>query len=193
MLWLEEWGTFVQINVFSFLLLCKNSLRSSMNIETLCTSMQLYSVAGMCPFLPNDAIDTDIIRSLITTHKSFAYVQFVLIVVDTNVIWVVWFSPLYVTMNLWWRHQWKTHSALLARCVGNSPVTGEFPHKSQWRGALIFPLICTRTNGWVYNRDTGDLRRYHAHYGVTVMTQTLLDKCSVCCVWLHTMTMAINR
>ena len=27
----------------------------------------------------------------------------------------------------WWRHQMKTFSALLANCVGNSPVPGEFP------------------------------------------------------------------
>ena len=27
----------------------------------------------------------------------------------------------------WWRHQMETFSALLALCVGNSPVTGEFP------------------------------------------------------------------
>ena len=27
----------------------------------------------------------------------------------------------------WWRHQIETFSALLALCVGNSPVTGEFP------------------------------------------------------------------
>ena len=29
-------------------------------------------------------------------------------------------------------------SALLALCAGNSPVTSEFPHKGQWRGALMF-------------------------------------------------------
>ena len=27
----------------------------------------------------------------------------------------------------WWRHQMEKFSALLAICVGNSPVTGEFP------------------------------------------------------------------
>ena len=27
----------------------------------------------------------------------------------------------------WWRHQMETYSALLATCVGNSPVTGELP------------------------------------------------------------------
>ena len=31
-------------------------------------------------------------------------------------------------------------SALLAICAGNSPVPGEFPAQSQWRGALMFDL-----------------------------------------------------
>ena len=30
-------------------------------------------------------------------------------------------------------------------------------------------LICTQINGWVNNREAGDLRRNHAHYDVTVM------------------------
>ena len=38
--------------------------------------------------------------------------------------------------------------ALLALCAGNSPVTGEFPHKGQWRGALMFSLICALVYGW---------------------------------------------
>ena len=42
------------------------------------------------------------------------------------------------------------------------------PHKSHWRGALMFPLICAWINDWVYNREAGDLRRLRAHYDVTV-------------------------
>ena len=47
--------------------------------------------------------------------------------------------------------------------------TGKSPHKGQWRGALMFTLICTRINGWVNNREAGDLRRHRAHYVVIVM------------------------
>ena len=43
-----------------------------------------------------------------------------------------------------------------------------FPHKGQWRGALMFSLICVWINGWVNNRE--DLRRNRAHYDVTVMS-----------------------
>ena len=44
------------------------------------------------------------------------------------------------------------------------------PHtKGQWHGALMFSLICVRINGWVNNREAGDLRRYRGHYDVIVM------------------------
>ena len=65
--------------------------------------------------------------------------------------------------NAWWRHQMEAFSALLAICAGNSP------HKGQWRGALMFSLICVWKNGWVNNREAGDFRRYRVHYDVTVM------------------------
>ena len=39
----------------------------------------------------------------------------------------------------WWRHQIATFSALLALCVGNSAVTGEFPsHRPVMRGFDVF-------------------------------------------------------
>ena len=57
------------------------------------------------------------------------------------------------------------------RGIHRSPVNS--PHKGQWRAALIFSLICVWINGWVNNRETGDLRRYRAHYEVTVMMNVL--------------------
>ena len=51
----------------------------------------------------------------------------------------------------------ETFSALLAICAG------------QWRGALMFTLICAQINGWVNNGESGDLRRNRAHYDVIVM------------------------
>ena len=53
------------------------------------------------------------------------------------------------------------------RGIHRSPVSS--PHKGQRRGALIFPLICARTNDWINTRDAGGLRRHHAYYNVTVM------------------------
>ena len=53
------------------------------------------------------------------------------------------------------------------RGIHRSPVNS--PHKGQWRGALMFSLICARINGWVNTREAGDLRRYRPHYDVIVM------------------------
>ena len=53
------------------------------------------------------------------------------------------------------------------RGIHRSPVNS--PHKGQWRGALMFTLICARIKGWVNNREAGDLRRYRGYYDVTVM------------------------
>ena len=63
----------------------------------------------------------------------------------------------------------ETFFALLALCEGNPSVTGGLPDSGQWRGALMFSLICAWTNGCANNRDAGDLRCHRAHYDVTVM------------------------
>ena len=54
-----------------------------------------------------------------------------------------------------------------ARGIHWSPVNS--PHKGQWRGSLMFSLICTWTTGWVNNRYAGDLKHHRAHYDATVM------------------------
>ena len=53
------------------------------------------------------------------------------------------------------------------RGINISPVNS--PHKGQWRGALIFSLICAWINGWVNSRKAGDLKRHRAHHDFTLM------------------------
>ena len=63
---------------------------------------------------------------------------------------------------------------LLALCVrGIYRSSVNSPHKGQWRGALMFSLICAWINAWVNNREAGDLRRHRTHYGVIVMKQDI--------------------
>ena len=71
-----------------------------------------------------------------------------------------------------WNHQMEAFSASLAICEGihRSPVNS--PHKGQWRGSVIFSLICARTNVWTNHWDTSVLRRHRVHYDVTVMLHT---------------------
>ena len=68
-------------------------------------------------------------------------------------------------------------SALLAFVWGIhwSPVSSH--HKGQWYVALMFSLMRAWTNGWVNNRDTGNLTRHHAHYVVTVTIFLFLPAC----------------
>ena len=80
-------------------------------------------------------------------------------------------------LTSWWRHQMETFSALLVLCAENSPVTGEFPtQRPVTRSFDVFFDLCL-INGWVNNRETGDLRRHRAHYDVTVMMKLLTKSC----------------
>ena len=70
-----------------------------------------------------------------------------------------------------WRHFPRYWS--FVRGIHRLPVNS--PHRGQWRGALMFSLISTWTNGWVNNSEAGDLRRHRAHCDVTVMRH--IDSC----------------
>ena len=75
-----------------------------------------------------------------------------------------------------WKHFPRYWSSV--RGIHRSPVNS--PHKGQWRGALMFSLICVWINGGVNNREAGDLRRYRTHYDVSVME----DKAVVVIIWV---------
>ena len=62
--------------------------------------------------------------------------------------------------------------------IHRSPVNSR--HKGQWRGTLMFSLICAWINGWVNNREAGDLRRHRAYYDVTVLIGNNQDFCPWC-------------
>ena len=78
----------------------------------------------------------------------------------------------------------ETFSALLALCGGIHPSSVNSSHKGQWRGALIFSLICAWINGWVNNRETDDLRHHRAHYDVIVIKKIARKSCPIQCVEL---------
>ena len=85
-------------------------------------------------------------------------------------------SPKFINMlfslnNTWWRHQMETFSALLAfvrgihRWIHRWPVNS--PHKGQWRGALMFSLICAlnkrlskQSGGWWFETPSRSLWRH---------------------------------
>ena len=90
-----------------------------------------------------------------------------------NILYNENYSPLYQTQRTAHLHddviKWKhfPRNWPFVREIHRSPVN--FPHKGQWRGALMFSLIYAWMNDWVNNREAGDLRRQHGHYDVIVM------------------------
>ena len=79
-----------------------------------------------------------------------------------------------------WRHFPRYWS--FVRGPHRSPVNS--PHKDQYRGTLMFSLICACINGWENNRKAGDLRRHRTHLDVIVMFYLILVvySISICCV-----------
>ena len=68
-------------------------------------------------------------------------------------------------------------------------LCGEFtgPRWCQWRGPLIFSLICTGMDVCVNNHEAGDLRWQHTHYDVTVMClpASYIQRQMCCNIWQH--------
>ena len=79
-------------------------------------------------------------------------------------------------------------SALLAICEGNSPVTSESPHKGQWRGALMFSLICVwirlskQSWGWWFETLSCPLWRQCNVFTRKLMGQDVTVKISYRCI-----------
>ena len=81
-------------------------------------------------------------------------------------------------MTMFGPHIMKTSSnGNIFRVTG--PLCGEFTGqrwisrtKASDAELWFFSLICAWMNGWVSNREAGDLRRQDAHYDVTVMYGT---------------------
>ena len=86
-----------------------------------------------------------------------------------DAIWRRWTGSLLRDDVIKWKHFlcYRPFVGGIHRSLVNSP------HKGQWRGALIFSLICVWIKGWLNNREAGDLRRHRVHYDVTLMVQVM--------------------
>ena len=72
----------------------------------------------------------------------------------------------------WRRHQMETFSALLAICAGGihqCPVNSPHNLRPVTRSFGLFFDLRLNINGWVNNREAGDLKHNRAHYDVIVM------------------------
>ena len=80
----------------------------------------------------------------------------------------------WVRSSLRWLHddviKWKDFRRYWTFVSGIHRWSVNSLHKGRWHGALMFGLIRAWINGWVNNREAGDLRRRSAYYDVTVMS-----------------------
>ena len=87
----------------------------------------------------------------------------------------------------WWRHQMETFSALLALCVGNSPVTGEFPSQRPVTQSFdVFFVLCLdeqlSKQSWSWWFDTPLCSLWH-HCNVNGWPGTVM--CYDICRYIH--------
>ena len=72
-----------------------------------------------------------------------------------------------MAVSSWWRHQMETSSALLALCVGNSPVTGEFPSQrpvtrsfDDFFNLRLNKQLSKQSRGWWFETPSRSLWRH---------------------------------
>ena len=101
---------------------------------------------------------------------------------------IVIFRNLKLTTPNWKGNKFSFLGIMMTSSNGNIfRVTGLLCGEStghKWRGASMFSLICTWTNGWANNRDASDSWRHRAHYDVPIMDS---DK------WICELGMALHK
>ena len=91
------------------------------------------------------------------------------------------------------RHQVQPPAGSATRLVATGHWRNE--HLAPWRTlprprprprcrALMFSLICAWMNGWVNNREAGDLRCHRTHHDVTVMIHKNCAKSFIIIAWM---------
>ena len=112
----------------------------------------------------------------ISKHHASSNVNIITYIEEIVKYWGNWKSPRKISKNRsnsWWRHQMETFPALLAFCVGNSPVTGEF--------SGIPRTNASDAEHWCF---LWSLRRHRTHYAGIVMwcTDSFFDSPSAAVV-----------
>ena len=114
-----------------------------------CNTIYFFANAGRCAWL---------VKTSISTHACHSLVNISTAIMGDGCLFM---------MTPWNGNIFRVTGHLSGEVTGPRWI----PHKGQWRGALMFSLICVWINGWVKNREGGDLRRHRAHYDVIVMLE----------------------
>ena len=130
-------------------IVCTNSVKS--HCKFYCTSDKLICsrcAAGLVMF--QNSVLWLAILDLVACHQYRLLVWCCLVFHDVVINWKHFLR--------YWNFVWGIH---------RSPVSSH--HKGQWRGVMLFLWSELWKNGWVNNREAGDLRRHRAHYDVILI------------------------
>ena len=137
---------------------------NAQNLKKCCPDLPLKSLSGLT------VKSTVMVWCYITSGAEWIFRRWKKSTISRNSNMFVIHGPIQIT---WWRMMTSSNGNIF-RVTG--PLCGEFTGlrwiprtEGQWRGALMFSLICAWINAWINNRRDGDLRRYRAHYDFTVM------------------------
>ena len=111
---------------------------------------------------------------------------------------LMWFCSKLFTHITWWRHEMETFSALLAICVGNSPIPGKFPAQRPVTRSfdVFFDLrlnkrLSKQSWGWWFEmplcplwRHCNDSRVLHTTW-TTIRLVTRLNTMGKLVIWIH--------
>ena len=116
-----------------------------------------------------------LVASFVTSHHLIQWWHMINWTLENKIHWNLYHNA----QKCIWIHddgiKWKHFPRYwpFVRGIHRSPVNS--PHKGQWRGTLMFSLICVWINDWVNNCEAGELRRYRPHYGVIVMKTVVIE------------------
>ena len=116
-------------------------------------------------------------------NSKLAHIHWIEISLKRIALWIKRDLPLHlrpcIPYTSWWRHQMETFSALLALCVGNSPVTGEFPSQRPVTRSfgVFFDLRMNKQLSKQSRRRW--FENHRANYDTTVMWMIHI------CIWHH--------
>ena len=111
-------------------------------------------------------------------NTTYAVEEFLSVIPNSVILWSLQQNVFFVYAGNIWQQIRHTgiRYIMMTSSNGNifrvingplSPVNS--PHKGQWRGALIFSLICAWINGLANKREAGNYRRHRAHHDIIVM------------------------
>ena len=151
---------------YMFTLFLNSTLPSVLSFLRVKLCFDVMKVCVTCPHIPQKGIGASVTNSLGRTLCGWVRpIKNQSVGTNAALFSFSWqFHKLHDDVIKWkhFRRYWP-----FVRWIHRSPVNSH--HKGQWRGALMFSLICARINDWVNNHQAGDLRRHRAHYDVTVM------------------------